>query len=327
MSSYILEWFNIVSDYIKDINFKFYQIDNAIIEPYKHVLFKPLNIDNYRFTSHSYPKYDNTITNYSADGGDTIKTNYDDVFMIQTSPNYFHMMIESLPRLWGYHINRDENILINKNILDKFEGLYDILNQYLNFKNIQFSNYEVPKDRITKHRFHVKKLKMFASTNKDVIKALDDIKKLSVAFWQKYIQDYFKPIKPFRKIFINRTVKEGQGNNIRCGNQQEIYQFLKQYDYEILDPNKVNIKTAMRMCYEAKEIVGVHGAGLSNLLFCQPKIKFSQLTYKHPQEEFYKKISTYLNLNYKSIYGISKNGDEYANENELFYIKDLQKLV
>lgn len=316
-----MEWINIVSDYIKDIKFKLYEFKDVVIEPFKHILFNPISEDNYRFASHSYSKYKDILSNYSVDSPDTIKTKYDDVFMIQTSPNCFHMMVESLPRLWAYHTNKDENILINKNILDRFEGLFDILNQYLNFKNIQFSNYEVSKERITKHRFYVKTLKMFASTNSDVKKAVDDVKKLSVAFWQKYMQENFMPVTPFRKIFINRSIKGELQKRLRCGNQDEIFEKLKKKDFELLDPNEVNLKTAMKMCYEAKEIVGVHGAGLTNILFSQPGIKFTQLTYKNKQEDIYKNIANIMKLNYNVSYGLKKDKDIYATEEELFYIK------
>lgn len=321
-----------MSSYIDNIDFKLYEFKDAILEPYKSILFRANNqltsSDYYRFTSHSYPKYDYTINNFLDKPSDMIKTEYADGYFVNTIPNYFHMITECLPRLWGYLQYKNENILINKKIIDTFDGLYDILNEYLKFKNVTFLNYDVPKKyRITNHRLFVKNLKMFASTDKDCIKAFNDIKILAVEFWQRYVKEHFEYKKPYRKIFINRTIQGINQKNKRCGNQEEIYDFLKSKDYELLDPNKIDVKSAIKMCYEAKEIIGVHGAGLTNVIFCQPKVKFKQLVHKHPQEDHYKNIANILKLDYIPIYGLNKNNQIEHNEQELFYIKDFDKLI
>lgn len=322
-----------MSDNVNGLNFKLYTFNNAIIEPFRHFVLK--TDENYkkdfyfRFTYCNFSKYKNILNQIKTEPDNMIKTEFDDVFFIPTSTNYYHMMIETLPRLWGYFKNKNETILINRNFIDTFNGLYDMLNDYMNFDKIIFSNYNRPSKgatlidgRITNQRYFINKLKLYGSTNINHLSSFDEVKNLAVAFWQRYTQEKFTSIKPFRKIFINRTIKENTlQKKLRCANQEEIYKQLKKKDFELLDPNEVDVLTAAKMCYEAKEIVGVHGAGLTNIIFAQPGTKFTQLTYNNKQEDIYKKIANILKLDYKVSYGLKKDKDEYAKDKELFYIR------
>ena len=331
-----------MSNYIKNINFKLYDFKNAILEPYRCTLFEnnreKINESYFRFNLFSFNKFLHTLKTEKTSPKDMIRTDFDDIYFISTSFNYYHMMVDCLPKLNGYFTNRDKIILLNKNFIDVFSGLYDILNKFLKFKNIKFINYERPiLSGSTNHRFFIKNLQLYASSNNDSLQANKVIKNLAVHFWQKYVQDIFTPVKPFRKIFINRSIKgdlQGQNSNVRCGNQDEIFDELRKKDFELLDPNKIDLKTTIKMCYESKEIIGVHGAGLSNILFAQPGIKFTQLVSKtnnnkieKHKENHYKHISDILGLKYNVLYGFTKDGlreTDSLNKKELFYIKQEQ---
>jgi hypothetical protein len=319
-----------MSDYLKNINFKLYEFKNVILEPFRDMM---LQIDGdkskefyHRFSYCSSGKFKGILKTVTTIPENTIRLDFDDAYFVGVSTNFYHMLVECLPKLNGYFTNRDETILLNKNFIDLFPGLYDILNDYLQFKNIQFVNYERPDklSRITNQRFFIKNLKQYASSNVNVIQAFNEIKNLSVHFWQKYMQENFTPVTPFRKIYINRTIKGELQKRLRCGNQNEIYEQLKKKDFELLDPNETDLKTAIKMCHEAKEIVGVHGAGLTNILFSQPGIKFTQLVYNWPDtENIYKKLSDILGLKYNVIYGLNREG-KYATMKELFNITQEQ---
>jgi hypothetical protein len=321
-----------MSDYLKNINFKLYEFKNVILEPFRDMM---LQIDNnnsndfhYRFSYCSRSKFKGILKTETPTPENLIRFDFDDVYFVGVSTNFYHMLVECLPKLNGYFTNRDETILLNKNFIDLFPGLYDILNDYLQFKNIQFVNYERPDklSRITKQRFFIKNLKQYASSNIDVIQAFKETKNLAVHFWQRYMQENFTPVTPFRKIFINRTIKGELQKRLRCDNQDEIYEQLKKKDFELLDPNETDLKTAIKMCYEAKEIVGIHGAGLTNILFSQPGTKFTQLVHYTPDESMesiYKRLSDIIGLKYNVIYGLNKE-NEYATIKEVFYITQEQ---
>ena len=315
-----------MSNYIKNINFKLYEFKNVILEPFRDTILqingKKSNEFYHRFSYCSRGKFRGILSTETPIPENMVRFDFDNVYFVGLNTNFYHMMVECLPKLNGYFTNRDETILLNKNFIDVFPGLYDILNNYLKFKNIQFVNYERPDklSRVTNQRFFIKNLKQYSSTSLDVVKAFNETKNLSVHFWQKYMQENFKPVTPFRKIFINRTIKGKLQKRLRCGNQDEIYEQLKKKDFELLDPNEIDLKTAMKMCFEAKEIVGVHGAGLTNILFSQPGIKFTQLVYNWPDmENIYKRISDILGLKYNVIYGLNSKG-EYATMKEVFDI-------
>lgn len=76
------------------------------------------------------------------------------------------------------------------------------------------------------------------------------------------------------------------------------------------------------MFWNAKYIIGAHGAALTNIVFCKPKTKVLELKpFGHPGNN-YQRISKINNLNYSSIqsdkkYLKNKIGDIFVDLNEL----------
>ena len=76
---------------------------------------------------------------------------------------------------------------------------------------------------------------------------------------------------------------------------------------------------------EAKIVIGLHGAGLSNLLFCQPKTKVIEIKLSHIGN-MYKNLGNQLNLNYINFIGkgeetnhkfLNQLGNVFVDLNEL----------
>ena len=76
------------------------------------------------------------------------------------------------------------------------------------------------------------------------------------------------------------------------------------------------------MFWNAKCIIGAHGAAFTNLIFCKPKTKIIEFKpFNHPGKN-YEKISNINKLNYQSIisdkkYLKNKCGDIYIDLNIL----------
>ncbi|WP_310621073.1 glycosyltransferase family 61 protein [Flexibacterium corallicola] len=73
--------------------------------------------------------------------------------------------------------------------------------------------------------------------------------------------------KPFRKIYVCR-----QDAKIRqVLNEQKLIDLLGSYGFEVVTPGNLSHKEQVKVFSEAKIVVGVHGAGLTNLMFTQPE--------------------------------------------------------
>ena len=74
---------------------------------------------------------------------------------------------------------------------------------------------------------------------------------------------------------------------------------------------------------EAEIIVGAHGAGLCNLIFCSPKTRIIELTSHNYKCDVFRNISSINNLNYfnlissKNIPANGLNPDIYISEKDL----------
>jgi capsular polysaccharide biosynthesis protein len=68
---------------------------------------------------------------------------------------------------------------------------------------------------------------------------------------------------PSRNIFITRL---GNPNGRHINNEIEILEFLKDYNFEIVDPGKLGFLDQIQLFREARLIVAPHGAALSHII-------------------------------------------------------------
>ena len=72
---------------------------------------------------------------------------------------------------------------------------------------------------------------------------------------------------PVRRLYVGR---HGGPHNRRLLNEPSLLKLLAPHDFEIVRPELHSVAEQARMFAEAEVIVGVHGAALSNLVFCSP---------------------------------------------------------
>lgn len=76
--------------------------------------------------------------------------------------------------------------------------------------------------------------------------------------------------KPTKKLYISR---KGFSRNI--ANEESVWSVLKDYGFEKINPKEV--EDCPQLFNEASIIVGPHGAGLTNMIFCQSNTKIIEL--------------------------------------------------
>ena len=143
------------------------------------------------------------------------------------------------------------------------------------------------------------------------------------AFLQREIVP--SPPVPSRRLYVSRT-----GCRRNVVNEEAIKRILIKYGFEIYHPEEH--ENQPYDFAEAAIIVGPHGAGLTNLAFCQPGTKVLELMPTDQEEPHYYTLSDAANLEYgylagrsinerpkkfKESWGTTSYYDFYINEEEL----------
>lgn len=82
----------------------------------------------------------------------------------------------------------------------------------------------------------------------------------------------------------------------------ELKKILKKNGFDYIQLSKIDWYKQIYMFNNAKTIIGLHGAGLANLVFCRKNTKIYEILVKnHSQINLYKNISKKIRLNYKKI--------------------------
>ncbi|WP_317897006.1 glycosyltransferase family 61 protein [Aurantibacillus circumpalustris] len=161
------------------------------------------------------------------------------------SNGYFHWFTDALPRLIASEkIKHTSTVILPK----EFEQ-----NSYIN-DSLKLLNYKV---HFYDQKIVVKELVLPSHTaptgnyNKNIITSIRD--------------RFYKNNKtiPHRNIFISRQ----KASKRKIINEIEVVELLKLYDYEIHFFEDYTLNEQIEIMSQTKSLIGVHGAGLTNMLF------------------------------------------------------------
>lgn len=104
---------------------------------------------------------------------------------------------------------------------------------------------------------------------------------LSQGKWApEFLNSTFGPdVKPEQtsRLYISRGSEGARG----IGNEAELIQFLESVDFTIVRAEGLSIREQAAMFASAKVVMGPHGAGFSNIAFCQPETCVIELFNSH----------------------------------------------
>ncbi|KAB2951557.1 glycosyltransferase family 61 protein [Heliorestis acidaminivorans] len=204
------------------------------------------------------------------------------------SHNYFHWLFEVLPRL-------------------------DLIRQ----SRCQVDQYVVTK---VQQPYQQESLSLLAIDQKDMVYTEPELywqvrKVIAPTFltgpshWAcQYLRHAFLPLldlKSSRKnrIFIRRN------NYRKIINEEEVYGLLKKKGFQAVLLEKLSFLDQVRLFAEAEAVVGTHGAGLSNLVFCSKGCKVVELFPASYVWKHFEYISVCLDLDYKGLIGPAQECD------------------
>jgi len=231
--------------------------------------------------------------------------------------NYGHWILDTIPKLIITKKFKDLNsfdAILMPNIKKKFQT--DSLEYFNISKNKILDGSEITRlyaDKITipshpywelnKHQFET-----VAKVDQDILKSIRKI----------FLQNSSLNKKKNENIFIDRS--DSIFNHNKLVNNLEIIDYLKKKEFLIIKLSELSFNEQIKIFNEAKIIIGSHGAGLTNLIFCEPSTKVIEIGNPNFDCDVFRNISNIQNLNYsfiKAKQANSKFGDMKINIEDL----------
>lgn len=211
--------------------------------------------------------------------------------------NYFHWLFDVLPRLAIVQkkISLSKiNFILFPNISQPFQKeTIKLLNlKKKSLSAIKFRHLELSKVYATNHPYIFTK-----NSHKDSQKIPYWISKWLKKKFIKFSSNKYK----FKKIFIDR--REGRGRSIL--NYEEIRSYLNSKGFKFIFLEEYSFKDQISIFNNAKIIIGLHGAGFANLVFCKNNTKVIELRTATTGSQI-RNIAKQNNLRFQSICGLSK---------------------
>lgn len=88
---------------------------------------------------------------------------------------------------------------------------------------------------------------------------------------------------PYRKIFIRRTDQTKR----RILNEVAVLAIFRKHNFEIVEFESLTFQSQLQIMAQTKVLVGVHGAGLTNMIFMSPQSSVLELTSRINGEHYY----------------------------------------
>ena len=120
-----------------------------------------------------------------------------------------------------------------------------------------------------------------------------------VYYLKKKFLKYKKSTNKFKKVFIDRS--DSKLNHCKLINNEEIKSFLKSKGFKIFKLSNLNFRDQINIFNNANVIIGPHGAGFANLVFCKKSTKVIELRPKNHPNKVFERISSINNLKHKLI--------------------------
>lgn len=115
-----------------------------------------------------------------------------------------------------------------------------------------------------------------------------------------------RSVTPTKRIYLTRA----EANYRRVLNESEVVEWLQKSGFVSVTLSELSVREQAALLAEAAVVVAPHGAGLTNLVFCQPGTKVLEIFPKNYSQPYYWALAGQCQLNHQ--YLISRSVTEYA---------------
>lgn len=225
--------------------------------------------------------------------------------------NYGHWVIEVLPKIYPLL-----EYIVNKNIKIALPETTQIVDATLNFAGVPQSQiFRLPNNPtaltkvlylspISRHIGHPGYISPWC---------VDVLNRLTARI----------PPASQEKLFISR--KDATGRQLL--NEDQVYSLLEPLGYSYVRAGELSFEKQVELFKGASHIVGVFGAGLTNIVFCQAGTKVLMICPNHFLDHFYWNLASLRKLNYWHLNGAVKEPGDRSKSHHLFDFEvDMNKL-
>ena len=118
------------------------------------------------------------------------------------------------------------------------------------------------------------------------------------------------------KIYIDRRDSDYHEQRTIV-NEDEIINFLKKKDFTPIQLSKYSFIDQVKLFRDANHVVGLHGAGFSNIVFCKDNTNILEFRTKDTGK-LYENIGIQNNLNFKNIESKSLNPKDTIQQGSIY---------
>ena len=224
--------------------------------------------------------------------------------------NYWHWLFDVLPRLK----------IIEKKIelkeIDYF--LFPDLKEKFQTETLDILNIPLEKRISSRIYRHIHIGYAYAVSHPYVFKNNPSIEIQNMPSWildylrTKFLKNKFDKKFP-EKFYIDRSDSKSNHRHLRqIINEDEIKEFLKNKGFSIITLSNLSFQDQVNLFNNAKQIVGLHGAGFANLTFCRPNTLALELKPKSAGPVC-ANLAKKINLKYRDI---SVEPTKYSNNDQ-----------
>lgn len=152
----------------------------------------------------------------------------------------------------------------------------------------------------------------------------DDIKDVSLFIQHFFEKDLATISTTPKKIFVNRK----KASCRKIVNSDTVEQAMKKYGYEEVDFDEMSVAQQIDCMRNAKCVVMLHGAGMTNMMFASPKTKVLELMHEYTEPRTYRFIYWFLSVQMGCDYYVQfcKTIDTHSDEWRKDILVDVDKL-
>ena len=237
--------------------------------------------------------------------------------------NYFHWLFDVLPRL----------IILRQKIDWQDINFFLFPDINLNFQKETLDFLKIPHNKRLSSKLyrHIYAQEIISVDHpcvilNDPLKDNNNIPKWILEFYKNEIKTKMNLKKNIRKIYIDRSDSTSNIKDLRfIINENQVKELLINKGFKAVRLSSLSFVKQVELFNSADTIVGLHGAGLSNILFCEPDTKIIEIKPAHVGN-MYERLGNNLSLNYINLKSDSQNIN-INQPNQLGDIKvDLNKL-
>lgn len=124
------------------------------------------------------------------------------------------------------------------------------------------------------------------------------------------------------RIYLTR----GAAQKRRLGNEQELTSALGEFGFQLCDPSRMSVREQREVFSQAALVVGCHGAGLTNLVWCERGTAVVEIHAPAQPELFYWRVCEILGLSYDPVFGTQRKGRRASRSSDDDFLVNVEQI-